>query len=301
MRTKIINGRAMARACLSRVIQRLTVFQNSRQEPKDLHTSSTLPRPGLAIVQIGARADAVSFTSQKEIAARKCQFHYEMHQCPRDVSQKALARTIDALNNNPAVNGIVVQLPMPGHLPPASILSQIQLEKDVDALHPSHVGALWMGPQPPLYQPCTAVAVERLLDTTEHFQEGQHAVVVGAGPITGCPIARCLLRRHLTVTVCNEKTRNIKDVCRNADILLAATGRPHIVDGSWVKEGAVVIDVGITKTPDGIRGDVDLESVRGRASHVTPVPGGVGPMTVAVLMENTLESFLRAQKVYAVS
>ena len=292
IRTGIIDGRAIARTVLTRVSETFSAFQSQRFPSG---SSKSFPKPGLAIVQIGDRAEAVSFTDQKARAAKQCQFHYEMHRFPRDVSQRTIERHIDTLSADERINGIVVQLPMPAQLPPPAILSRICPQKDVDALHPAHVGALWMSPEVPLFQPCTAVAVQKLLAETHIPLSGQHAVIIGAGPIAGCPIARLLLRNHATVTICHAKTQNIQTIAQSADILIAAVGKSQMIDAQWVRRGAVVIDVGITRTASGTRGDVDFDSVQGIASHVTPVPGGVGPMTVAVLMENTLKSFLLSQ------
>ncbi|KNH06682.1 Methylenetetrahydrofolate dehydrogenase [Perkinsela sp. CCAP 1560/4] len=283
--TKVIDGKAMAKEVFQRIAMRSCV---------DVPRLSVRQRqPGLAILQIGERADAQCFESEKARAARICKMQYEFHQFPPKATLAEVKEKLAYLNTSAHIDGIVVQLPVPKHLPVCELLETIALEKDVDSMHPSNVGKLWMSGDGPYYQPCTAVAVERMVLSTNIALEGAHVVIIGAGRITGCPIARLFLRRNATVTICHVKTVDIEKVCYGADVLISAVGHPGLVQSSWVKPGAVVIDVGITRCQEGIRGDVDWNGIQGKAAYASPVPGGVGPMTVAALMENTYRSYLR--------
>jgi methylenetetrahydrofolate dehydrogenase (NADP+)/methenyltetrahydrofolate cyclohydrolase len=213
--------------------------------------------------------------------------HSVGHDLSPTTSQEELLTLIDRLNRDPAIHGILVQLPLPKPLRSAPVLYAVSPDKDVDGLHPVNIGKLTMGE--PRFVPCTPAGVMAMLDYYKLPIEGKTAVVVGRSNLVGKPAAMLLLHRHATVTICHSKTPDLAAVCRRADILVAAMGKARFIRGEMVKEGAVVIDVGINRQPDGkLVGDVDFEAAAARASWITPVPGGVGPMTIAMLMQNTM-------------
>jgi methylenetetrahydrofolate dehydrogenase (NADP+)/methenyltetrahydrofolate cyclohydrolase len=213
--------------------------------------------------------------------------HTVGHHLAATTSQEDLLVLVEQLNDDPAIHGILVQLPLPKPLRSEPILNAISPDKDVDGLHPFNMGKLLMGE--PRFVPCTPAGVLAMLDYYKLPIEGKNAVVVGRSNLVGKPAALLLMHRHATVTVCHSKTPNLSEVCRRAGILVAAMGRAHFIKGDMVNEGTVVIDVGINRLPDGrLVGDVDFEHVAPKASWITPVPGGVGPMTIAMLMRNTL-------------
>jgi methylenetetrahydrofolate dehydrogenase (NADP+) / methenyltetrahydrofolate cyclohydrolase len=206
---------------------------------------------------------------------------------PADTTQAGLLSQIERLNADPQIHGILVQLPLPAAIPPERVVEAIAPDKDVDGFHPCNMGLLAAGR--PRFVPCTPAAVMRLLDHEHIALEGRRAVVVGRSNIVGKPLAMLLLQRGATVTVCHSKTPDLGEVTRQADLLIVAAGKPNLVNGGAVKPGAVVVDVGINRLPGGqLVGDVDARSVTGVASHLTPVPGGVGPMTIAMLIANTV-------------
>ncbi|MCH2112034.1 MAG: bifunctional 5,10-methylenetetrahydrofolate dehydrogenase/5,10-methenyltetrahydrofolate cyclohydrolase, partial [Planctomycetes bacterium] len=196
---------------------------------------------------------------------------------------------IQSLNSNPEVHGILVQLPLPISIDEGTVLAAVAPHKDVDGFHPANQGALMQGK--PGLQPCTPLGCVRLIKEAETELSGKHAVVVGRSNIVGKPIALMLLQEHATVTICHSRTVNLEEEVRRADVIVAAVGIPHLVQGEWIKPGAVVIDVGINRLEDGsLTGDVDFEAAKAHAGHITPVPGGVGPMTIAMLLANTLDA-----------
>ena len=206
---------------------------------------------------------------------------------PAESSQEELLNIIDDLNSDDRIDGILVQLPLPPHLDTQPVLDRIEPSKDVDGFHPQNLGLLAQGR--PHLVPCTPLGVMRMLQSVEADLEGAHAVVIGRSNIVGRPMAMLLEKANATVTLCHSRTRNLPAVLATADVVVAAVGRPHFVKGEWIPEGAVVIDVGINRLENGsLAGDVDYESAAGRARLITPVPGGVGPMTIAMLMENTV-------------
>jgi len=263
-----------------------------RQRVKDLQARRGLV-PGLAVVLVGDDPASRIYVGRKEKACAEAGFLSRTLRLPRETRQEELLAAIGELNADPAVHGILVQLPLPGHLKAAAILTAVDPAKDVDGFHPVNVGRLVMGMEG--FAPCTPRGVIELLDRTGVEIAGKEAVIVGRSNIVGKPLAIMLLARHATVTVCHTRTRDLKAVTRRADILVAAAGRPEMIRADMVKEGAVVIDVGINRLPDGrLVGDVAFPEVAPLASHITPVPGGVGPMTIAMLMQNTLEAALRS-------
>ncbi len=249
-------------------------------------------KPGLAVVLVGDNPASLIYTKAKAKACEELginSFQYTLH---KDISQTDLLWQISELNNDPKVHGILVQLPLPKHLDEELILEAISPEKDVDGFHPFNVGRLVAGK--PLFQPCTPLGIMKLLEDSGIDVSGKDAVVVGRSNIVGKPIAIMLLQKNATVTICHSKTINLQEKIKRADILIAAIGKPHMIKGEWIKQGAVVIDVGINRLDNGkLAGDVEYEEAFKRASFITPVPGGVGPMTIAMLMYNTVEAAKR--------
>jgi methylenetetrahydrofolate dehydrogenase (NADP+)/methenyltetrahydrofolate cyclohydrolase len=244
-------------------------------------------RPGLATVLVGDDPASHVYVRNKQRTCEELGMHSVGHNLPATTSQADVLALIDRLNRDPAIHGILVQLPLPKPLRSEPILYAVSPDKDVDGLHPVNIGKLMMGE--PRFVPCTPAGIMAMLDYYKLPIEGKTAVVVGRSNLVGKPAAMLLLHRHATVTICHSKTPDLAAVCRRADILVAAMGKARFIRGEMVKEGAVVIDVGINRQPDGkLVGDVDFEAVAARASWITPVPGGVGPMTIAMLMQNTM-------------
>ena len=257
--------------------------------------------PGLATVLVGARKDSQTYVRMKKKACAEVGITSFGHDLPADISQEDLLTVVRELNANPEVNGILVQLPLPDHIDDEEILGAVSLEKDVDGFHPLNIGRLSMKRRDPLFVPCTPKGCIELLDRTGVKIEGKRAVVLGRSNIVGLPVAMLLLHRNATLTVCHSRTKDLPGVVREADILIAAVGRPEMVKGDWVKPGAVVIDVGMNAVDDPTRekgyklvGDVDFNEVKEVASAITPVPGGVGPMTIAMLLRNTTDGAKRS-------
>jgi len=256
--------------------------------------------PGLATVLVGTRKDSQTYVKMKKRACKKAGIASFAHDLPEDIRQEELLKIVLDLNANPDVHGILVQLPLPGHIDEEEILSAVSLEKDVDGFHPINIGRLSMKRRDPLFVPCTPRGCIELLDRTGIKIEGKRAVVLGRSNIVGLPVAMLLLHRNATVTICHSRTKDLPSVVREADILVAAVGRAEMVKRDWVKPGVVVIDVGMNAVDDpssekGYRltGDVAFDEVKEVASAITPVPGGVGPMTIAMLLRNTVDSAKR--------
>lgn len=245
--------------------------------------------PGLAVIRVGDDPASEVYVRNKRRAAEKAGVRSWEYHMPADTPREALLDKIAELNADGAVDGILVQLPLPGHLDEDEVVAAVSPEKDVDGFHAHNVGRLWQG-RPGLV-PCTPLGVMRLLEEIGVDPAGKRAVVIGRSQIVGKPMAALLLNAHATVTICHSRTKNLPAVSREADILVAAVGRPRFVQRDWVKPGAVVIDVGINRLEDGsLAGDVDFDAVRSVAGYITPVPGGVGPMTIAMLLANTLQA-----------
>lgn len=244
-------------------------------------------QPGLAAVQLGDNPAARIYVRNKVRVCAEVGLYSEVHRLDADCPERVLLTTLDKLNRNPRIHGIIVQLPLPRPLDTARIMQSIAVDKDVDGFNWRNLGALVDGH--PMFVPCTPQGVMTLLERTGIPVEGRHAVVIGRSGIVGKPMALLLIGRGATVTVCNSKTPNLVHFTREADILVVAAGRPGLVSGDMVKPGATVIDVGVNRLSDGkLVGDVDFEGAKQRAAHITPVPGGVGPMTVAMLVDNTV-------------
>ena len=241
---------------------------------------------GLAVIIVGEDPASKVYVSNKKKACENLGIISEEYALPESTTNEELLALIEELNNKPSINGILCQLPLPRHLDEKLIINSIDPEKDVDAFHPFNVGKIMIGDF--YFLPCTPAGVMEMLKYENIEVEGKNCVVIGRSNIVGKPMNMLLLHQNGTVTVCHSKTKNLKEICRNADILVAAVGRPKFVTEDMVKKGAVVIDVGINRVDGKLCGDVDFENVKNKASAITPVPGGVGPMTIAMLMQNTL-------------
>ena len=245
--------------------------------------------PGLAVILVGENPASQVYVRNKVKACSEMGLHSELHQFPADVSEQAVLARIAELNANAKINGILVQLPLPPQIDNNEVLEAISVEKDADGFHLYNLGALVTGGT--VFPPCTPYGVMALLDYYRIPIEGCNAVVVGRSNIVGKPMALMLLARSATVSICTSRTRDLRQYTAMADILVVATGKPKMVTGDMIKPGAVVIDVGINRTPDGkLVGDVDFDSAREKASYITPVPGGVGPMTITMLLANTVQA-----------
>ena len=243
--------------------------------------------PGLAVIQVGSDAASQIYVGKKRQACETIGIKSSAHDLPETTDQNTLLKLIDQLNEDPSIDGILVQLPLPAHLDSTQVLERINPKKDVDGFHPYNVGRLVQ--RMPTLRPCTPAGIITLLEASDIQIKGLHAVIVGASNIVGRPMAMELLLAGSTTTICHRFTKDLKHHVEQADLLVVAVGKRGIVDGNWVKPGAVVIDVAMNRLDNGkLVGDVDYESAAKRASYITPVPGGVGPMTVATLMENTL-------------
>jgi methylenetetrahydrofolate dehydrogenase (NADP+) / methenyltetrahydrofolate cyclohydrolase len=294
MTATIIDGKAVAEAIRNEV----------KAEVAQLRAKGLTP--GLATVIVGARPDSVSYVTSKRKTCEELGIRSIGVEFPEDVSQDELLARVRQLSSDPQVHGILVQLPLPKHINEEVILNAVDIDKDVDGFHPVNVGKLGMKGREPLFAPCTPLGVIELLDRVGAKISGSRAVVLGRSNIVGLPVALLLLGRDATVTICHSKTQNLAEACRQADILVAAIGKPRFVTADMVKPGAFVIDVGVNSlpvlNPDGspvisdktgkprtkLVGDVDFDAVKEIATAITPVPGGVGPMTIAMLMKSTL-------------
>jgi 5,10-methylene-tetrahydrofolate dehydrogenase/methenyl tetrahydrofolate cyclohydrolase len=256
-----------------------------------------LPVPGLATVLVGDDPASKVYVRNKQKACAEVGIASFGYNLPAEASQQEVESLVSQLNADPTINGILVQLPLPWHLNDEAVLSAIDLHKDVDGFHPVNIGKLAQKGREPLFVPCTPAGVMVLLEKAGATLEGANAVVLGRSNIVGMPVALLLVRANATVTICHSKTHDLPSITRQADVLIAAIGKAEMVRGDWVKPGAYVIDVGINRiedpnSPKGSRlvGDVAFEEVREVASAITPVPGGVGPMTIAMLLRNTLHA-----------
>lgn len=245
--------------------------------------------PGIAVILVGNDDASTIYVRNKRKACAKTgieSFSYDLHS---NTSHEKIVELIGQLNKNPKVHGILVQLPLPSQINEELIIEAIDPKKDVDGFHPVNMGKLLIGLKG--FRPSTPLGILALIDSINYNLKGKHAVILGRSRIVGKPAALMLLERHATVTICHSRTKNLDEIVRSADVLIAAIGSPKIVKGDWVKKGAVVIDVGINRLDDGsLIGDVEFETAAKNASAITPVPGGVGPMTIAMLLKNTVEA-----------
>ncbi len=258
---------------------------------------SGLSRPGLATVLVGENPASQSYVKSKRKACAEVGIESFGFELPASASQAEVESLVRQLNADPKVNGILVQLPLPAGLDEESVLKLIDLEKDVDGFHPMNIGRLAQKGRDPLFVPCTPAGVMFMLEQSLPTLEGANAVVLGRSNIVGMPVALLLVRANATVTICHSRSKDLAAICRQADVLVAAVGRPGMVRGSWIKPGAVVIDVGINRVEDASRprgyrlvGDVAYDEAKEVAGYITPVPGGVGPMTIAMLLRATLHA-----------
>ncbi|MBI5399694.1 bifunctional methylenetetrahydrofolate dehydrogenase/methenyltetrahydrofolate cyclohydrolase FolD [Candidatus Saganbacteria bacterium] len=275
---KVIDGKGIAARIRGEVAQAVKEFKGERAVS-----------PKLCVVLVGGDPASQVYVRNKEKACQEVGMIGEVYRLPATASQLQLNQLIRQLNADRSVHGILLQLPAPKGLDPISALDEISPDKDVDGLHPLNMGKLLRGEEL-LLAPCTPSGIMELIITTGISYEGAEAVVVGRSNIVGKPVALLLLQRHATVTICHSRTKDLADVCRRADILVAAVGSPGIIRGEMVKPGAVVIDVGTNRIGEKLVGDVEFESVKEVAGFITPVPGGVGPMTIAMLLKNTLQA-----------
>lgn len=257
--------------------------------------------PGLAVVLVGERKDSQTYVKMKKQLAEKVGMNFVLKDISASVTQEELLKIVQDLNEDKTIHGLIVQLPLPEQINEKEILDAVSYEKDIDGFHPLNIGALCMKGRDPRFIPCTPKACIELLDRKGISLDGKNVVVLGRSNIVGIPVAMLCLHRNATVKICHSRTKDLAAQVKEADILIAAVGKPQMVKKEWIKEGAVVIDVGINAIDDpskksGYRlvGDVDYEGVKEVASLITPVPGGVGPMTVAMLMSNTLASAKRS-------
>lgn len=280
--TNIIDGKMIARTIREKVAQEVAAMKKA--------TGIT---PKLSVVLVGDDPASKVYVANKEKFGKEAGIETETLRRPQNTSEKDLVRMVKELNQTKDVSGILVQLPLPNGLSEINVLNEIDPGKDVDGLHPMNLGKLLKGEEP-AFLPCTPTGIMELILSTGIEIKGKEAVVVGRSNIVGKPIAIMLLQKHATVTICHSRTEDLPGVCRRADILVAAVGKPKMIKSDWIKKGAVVIDVGMNRLETGLVGDVDFEGVREKASYITPVPGGVGPMTIAMLLRNTAISAARS-------
>ena len=280
---KILSGKAVS----------ARVKEDIKVQAEKLTKAGT--RPGLAVVIVGNDSASKVYVANKEKACAELGFYSEKHALPEETTEAELLSLIERLNNDDKIHGILVQLPLPKHLDDKTIINNILPSKDVDAFHPTNVGRIMIGDFD--FVPCTPAGIMELIHESGVEVSGKECVVIGRSNIVGKPMAMLLLHEHGTVTVCHSRTKDLKAQTRRADILVAAVGIPTFVTGDMVKDGAVVIDVGMDRDENGkLCGDVDFDSVEPVAGAITPVPGGVGPMTIAMLMKNTLTAARRAHE-----
>ena len=249
--------------------------------------------PGLTVILVGEDPPSKIYVRNKEKSANEVGINSEVIKYPVNVEEKVLLNKIIELNNNNNVSGILVQLPLPKHIDKRKVIETMNPKKDVDGFHPMNVGNLSSGYDSSI--PCTPLGCYLLIKKIEKNLNGKHAVIIGRSNLNGKPMTQLLLKENCTVTITHSKTKDLRAECSRADIIIAAVGRPKLVKGDWVKKGAIVIDVGINKTDSGLVGDVDFDEVSKVAKAITPVPGGVGPMTIACLLNNTVECFKKTQ------
>jgi methylenetetrahydrofolate dehydrogenase (NADP+)/methenyltetrahydrofolate cyclohydrolase len=285
VQTRIIDGNAIARELRVGLIRRVTAL------------AARGVRPGVAVVQVGNDPASRIYVRNKIKACGEAGLYSDHIELPADADESTLLGRIRVLNDDPRIHGILVQLPLPPGFSAARVLEALSPAKDIDGFHPTNMGLLATGN--PRFVPCTPLGVMKILEHEGVGLQGRHAVVVGRSNIVGKPMALLLLQKSATVTICNSRTSDLGAMTRQADILVVAAGKPKLVTAGMVKPGAVVIDVGINRLAEGkLTGDVDFQSVLGTASCITPVPGGVGPMTIAMLLENTVMSAERASALH---
>ena len=271
----IIDGKEIAKNLRSKIAEEVSTFERP---------------PGLAVILVGEDPASAVYVRNKELACKQAGFFSDKIIKSENITEEQLLEEVERLNNNPQIDGILVQLPLPKHIDANKVIEHISPLKDVDGFHSENIGKLMQNKSH--LRPCTPKGVMTMLESIDCQIEGMNCVVIGASNIVGRPMAMELLNARGTVTICNSKTKDLPDKVREADILVVGVGIPKMVKGDWVKEGAVVIDVGINRLEDGsLVGDVDYDAIKDTAGAITPVPGGVGPMTIATLLENTLIAY----------
>ena len=284
MTARLLDGKAISKTLKSDV-----------RQATDALAARGARRPGLAVVMVGEDPASGIYVRNKRLSCAETGIVSVAHDLPASTSEAVLVALIDSLNTDPAIDGILVQSPLPKHINPHAVIERIDPAKDVDGFHPYNVGRLAL--RKPLLRSCTPYGIMIMLEKAGIAPRGKEAVIVGQSNIVGRPMALELLMAAATITVCHSATRDLEAQVRRAEILVVATGKAQMIPGDWVREGAVVIDVGINRLPDGqLVGDVEFAPAAARAAWITPVPGGVGPMTIATLMKNTLESALARQR-----
>ena len=277
MTAHLIDGNALSRQLRTDVANRVTALKAKGVTP------------GLAVILVGENAASKVYVRNKVKACEDTGMHSVLETWPADMTEAALLARVDALNNDAAIHGILVQLPLPDHIDAQKVIEAIAPTKDVDGFHIASAGALMTGL--PGFWPCTPYGCMKMLESIGYDLKGKHAVVIGRSNIVGKPMALMLLQKNATVTICHSNTRNLKEMTLQADVIVAAVGKRNVVTADMVKPGAVVLDVGMNRNDEGkLCGDVDFDGVKEVAGYITPVPGGVGPMTITMLMVNTLES-----------
>lgn len=279
MEDKILDGKALA----------LKIREDIKSQVNDLKKSQGIT-PGLAVVLAGNDPASISYVNMKEKACIEGGFYSEVHRLSENTSQSQILSLIDDLNNNKKIHGILVQLPLPGKIDEKIVNQRIDPKKDVDGFNPINLGKLFL--KTPSFLPCTPKGIIRLLKHYKIDIEGKHALIIGRSDIVGKPTATLLLHENATVTLCHSKTEDLSSHTKKADIIVAALGKPNFITGKMIKEGVIIIDAGTTKVGNKLIGDVDFQDVYEKVGKITPVPGGVGPMTIAMLLENTLEAVL---------
>lgn len=281
MTAQILSGTALSKTIKSEIAEKIRHFRQQGQRA-----------PGLAVILVGADPASQIYVANKRKSCEEVGILSKSYDLPEQTSEQDLLALIAEMNQDPNIDGILVQLPLPAHIDSTKIIEAIDPKKDVDGFHPYNVGRLCQ--RIPTLRACTPFGVMELLKSSQVDFFGKHAVIVGASNIVGRPMALELLLAGCTVTVCHRFTQDLASHIRQADILVVAVGKPEFIPGEWIKEGAIVIDVGINRGADGkLKGDIQFESAQQKASFITPVPGGVGPMTVAMLMQNTVYSYLQ--------
>lgn len=270
----LINGKEISAFIKSKI----------KQETENLKLKGVVP--GLAVILVGNNEASKVYVGSKERACAELGFYSEKYLLPETTSEEELLNLVKKLNGKKEINGILCQLPLPNHINEKTVINSILPSKDVDAFHPENVGHIMIGDYS--FLPCTPAGIMEMLEYSKIDVCGKHCVVIGRSNIVGKPMAMLMLHKNATVTICHSKTENLKEICRSADILVAAVGKARFVTEDMVKPGAVVIDVGMNRPNGKLCGDVDFENVKEKVSYITPVPGGVGPMTIATLMKNTL-------------
>jgi len=284
MSAQIIDGKAVAET-----------LRESVKNAVDERISNGLRRPGLAVILVGENPASQVYVRNKKLACEKAGITSFEHTPPTDISEADLLSLITELNNDDRIDGILVQLPLPDHINAEGVIETISPEKDVDGFHPYNIGRLMIGK--PTFRPCTPQGVTRLLESTGIDITGMDAVIVGRSNIVGRPMAFELLAKDCTPRICHSRSKDLPAQVKQADILVAAIGKPGFIQADWIKPGAIVIDVGINRLDSGkLAGDVEFEGAKEVAGYITPVPGGVGPMTIACLLENTLQSARKRDK-----